>query len=34
MNKDPQNNHNLAETHPEIIEDFKAKIEGWKKKRS
>ncbi|TYA74042.1 sulfatase family protein [Seonamhaeicola marinus] len=33
MNTDPQNNTNLAETHPDMIADFKAKIEDWKKER-
>ncbi|WP_299548060.1 sulfatase-like hydrolase/transferase [Seonamhaeicola sp.] len=34
MNNDAQNNSNLTEKHPEIVEDFKAKIEIWKQERA
>ena len=30
MNNDPRNDINLADSHPELIQDFKAKIEAWK----
>lgn len=33
MNNDPRNNVNLAEVHPQVIEDFKAQVEVWKKDR-
>ncbi|HCI71261.1 MAG TPA: hypothetical protein DF712_17200 [Balneola sp.] len=34
MNEDPNNDHNLAETYPDIVKDFKAKIEAWKRERN
>ena len=34
MNEDPNNDHNLAETYPDIVKDFKAKIEAWKTERN
>lgn len=33
MNKDPQNNINLADSYPELINDFKTKISVWKRER-
>ncbi len=34
MNKDPRNDNNLAESNPELIKEFKDKIEAWKKERN
>ena len=34
MDKDPRNDNNLASLNPEIVEDFKQKIELWKKERT
>lgn len=34
MNKDPRNDDNLAESNPELIKEFKDKIEAWKKERN
>ncbi|WP_299334161.1 sulfatase-like hydrolase/transferase [uncultured Psychroserpens sp.] len=32
MDKDPKNNDNLAESHRDVVNDFKAQIEIWKTK--
>ena len=34
MNTDPTNDINLADSHSELIEEFKGKIENWKTERS
>ena len=34
MNTDANNDHNLAERHPNIIQDFKTKVENWKIERA
>ena len=34
MDKDPRNDNNLASLNPEIVDDFKQKIELWKKERT
>ena len=33
MKEDPFNDHDLSEKHPELVQEYRKKIEAWKKEK-